>query len=212
VTAASWVFLAITLAVAVVDWYAVATDRRLVEYVAKPATMVALVLAALTLDPTDSGARAWFVVAILLSLVGDVLLMLPRNLFVGGLAAFLLGHVAYVIGLLSLGVTALGLAVGAILVTVAVTTIGLRIVRAVRESDEPELASPVLAYIVVISLMVACAVGTGEPSAIVGSVLFYASDALIAWNRFLGEVPWGRVAIMVTYHLGQIGLVLALVG
>lgn len=211
-TSASWVFLAVTLVVAVVDWWAVATDRRAVEYGAKPATMVALALVALTLDPSDSGARSWFLVAIALSLVGDVLLMVPRNLFVGGLAAFLLGHVAYVIGLLSLGVSAVGLTVGALLVTAAVTTIGRRIVRAVRESDEADLATPVLAYIVVISLMVACAFGTGQPFAIVGSVLFYASDALIAWNRFVEEFPWGRVAVMVTYHLGQLGLVLALVG
>lgn len=210
-TTASWVLLLITVALAVVDWYAVAADRRGVEYLAKPATMVALGGVVLTLDPTDTGARTWFVVAIAASLVGDILLMVPRNLFVGGLGAFLIGHVAYVIGLLGLGVTAPGLAVGAIVVTVAVTTIGRRIVRAVREGDEPELASPVLAYIVVISLMVACAVGTGEPPAIVGSVLFYASDALIAWNRFIEELPWGRVAIMATYHLGQIGLVLALV-
>jgi alkenylglycerophosphocholine/alkenylglycerophosphoethanolamine hydrolase len=210
VSGASWGFLVLTAVFAVADWYAVANDRRTLEYAAKPATMVALAGVALTLDPADSTARVWFVVAIGFSLLGDVLLMLPRNLFVGGLAAFLLGHIAYVAGLLSIGVTAVGLAVGAVLVTAAVTTIGLRIVRAVRESDEADLAAPVLAYIVVISLMVACAVGTGEPLAIVGSVLFYSSDALIAWNRFVESYPWGRVAIMVTYHLGQVGLVLSL--
>jgi uncharacterized membrane protein YhhN len=210
VTGASWAFLVLTAAFAVADWYAVANEQRMLEYVAKPATMVALAGVALTLDPVDPAARGWFVVAIAFSLLGDVLLMVPRNLFVGGLAAFLVGHVAYVIGLLTVGVTAVGLALGAVLVTAAVTTIGLRIVRSVRESDEADLAAPVLAYIVVISLMVACAVGTGEPLAIAGSVLFYASDALIAWNRFIEPYPWGRVAIMVTYHLGQVGLVLSL--
>jgi uncharacterized membrane protein YhhN len=209
VTTASWLFLVLTAGFAVADWYAVATDRRTIEYVCKPATMVALAGVALTLDPVDPGARAWFVVAIAFSLVGDVLLMVPRNLFVGGLAAFLVGHVAYVIGLLGIGVTELGLAIGALLVTAMVSTIGLRIVRAVRESDEPDLAAPVLAYIIVISLMVVCAVGTGQPLAIVGSLLFYSSDALIAWNRFIEEHPQGRLAIMVTYHAGQAGLVLS---
>ena len=48
-------------------------------------------------------------------------------------------------------------------------------------------------------------------SAIVGAGLFYVSDALIAWNRFVAETRHGRVAIMVTYHLAQVGLVLSLV-
>ena len=33
-------------------------------------------------------------------LVGDVLLMLPRDLFVPGLVAFLVGHVLYIVGFL----------------------------------------------------------------------------------------------------------------
>jgi uncharacterized membrane protein YhhN len=209
-TGASWVFLVITAAFAVGDWYAVATERRPLEYLCKPATMVALIAVTASLDPTDPGARRWFLVALVFSLAGDVFLMIPRNLFVAGLASFLLGHVAYIAGLLAQGVDAPALALGAVIVTIAVSTIGLRVVRAVREGDESELAAPVLGYIVVISLMVACAIGTGNPFAIAGSVSFYASDALIAWNRFIEEYPWGHVAIMVTYHVGQVGLVLSL--
>ena len=33
-----------------------------------------------------------------------------------------------------------------------------------------------------------------------------ASDALIAWNRFVRRLAWAPVVIMVTYHLGQRGL------
>ena len=45
---------------------------------------------------------------------------------------------------------------------------------------------------------------------VIGAILFYVSDALIGWTRFVRDVRHGRVAIMVTYHLGQIGLVLSL--
>lgn len=62
----------------------------------------------------------------------------------------------------------------------------------------------------VISAMVASAIGTGDVAAVAGASSFYASDALIAWTRFLRDVPHGRVWIMVTYHLGQAGLVLSL--
>ena len=51
------------------------------------------------------------------------------------------------------------------------------------------------------------------PAAIVGALLFYASDACIGWSKFLARVPPGSVLwIMTTYHLGQVGLVLALAG
>ena len=46
---------------------------------------------------------------------------------------------------------------------------------------------------------------------VVGASLFFASDALIAWNRFIGETRQGALAIIITYHLAQVGLVLSLV-
>jgi uncharacterized membrane protein YhhN len=60
--------------------------------------------------------------------------------------------------------------------------------------------------------MVVAAVGTARPAAIVGALLFYASDACIGWSRFVREFPRHRLVIMITYHLGQIGLVLSLLG
>ena len=80
-----------------------------------------------------------------------------------------------------------------------------------RGSDEPELLAPVIAYMAVISAMVVSASASGNPVAIAGAVSFYASDALIAWTRFITDFRWGRTAVMVTYHLAQFGLVLSLV-
>jgi uncharacterized membrane protein YhhN len=205
------VLLAVTLGVAVVDWWAVCSpDRRRVELVAKPLTLVALIGAALALDPADPTVRAWFVGALVLSLAGDVFLMLEEKFFVLGLASFLLGHVAYIAGFWVSGeigglpaTLGLGLVIGLLL------TVGRAVVQGVRLS-EPAMTAPVLAYVGVISVMVVSAIGTGNPWAIVGALLFYASDALIAWNKFIEPQPWGRLAIIVTYHLGQIGLVLSL--
>jgi uncharacterized membrane protein YhhN len=63
-----------------------------------------------------------------------------------------------------------------------------------------------------ISAMVASAVATGDLRAVAGAALFYASDTLIALDRFEQPRPWAGLAIMVTYHLGQLGLVLSLPG
>ncbi len=212
VTATVALLLVLTLAVAAGDWAAVAVGNKPLEYVCKPLTMVVLIAATVALEPASTSARACFVVALVLSLAGDVFLMLPdERLFVFGLGSFLAGHVAYIVGLWFAGVSFGAFLVGLAIVVVAVATLGLRIVRGVRQGDHPELAGPVTAYLVVISAMVASAVGRVNGFAIVGAGLFYASDAMIAWTRFIEDKPWGRVAIIVTYHLGQIGLVLSLV-
>lgn len=202
--------LVTAVAVAAVDWWAVAGDRRRVEYVAKPATMVVLVAAALAIDPADGTQRAWFVVALVLSLAGDVFLMLPKDLFVPGLASFLLGHLAYIAGLLSGDTSGAGLLVGLGIIVVALPLLGGRILRAVRAGDEPELFVPVALYVLVISAMVVSAGASGSVLALAGALSFYASDALIAWTRFIQPLRWGRVAVMVTYHAAQVALVASL--
>jgi uncharacterized membrane protein YhhN len=73
------------------------------------------------------------------------------------------------------------------------------------------MAAPVGAYMLVISAMVASAVGTGLALAVAGAVLFYVSDALIAWTRFVHDLPHGRLAVITTYHVAQALLVLSLV-
>lgn len=209
-TAAAGVLLAITLVSAVIDWVAVNHGHRPVEYVFKPLTLVVLTAAALALDPADPTVRAWFVVALVLSLAGDVFLMLPGDRFVPGLGAFLLAHLAYVVGLAVAGLEPLGVLAGLLVVGAAFGLVGTRLVAGIR-ATEPAMAGPVTAYMGVISAMVVCAFGTGDGVAIAGAVLFYASDALIGWGRFVRPYDWGRLAVMVTYHLGQVLLVLSLV-
>jgi uncharacterized membrane protein YhhN len=57
------------------------------------------------------------------------------------------------------------------------------------------------------------------PAAIAGAWLFVASDAMLGWGRLRAPVPGlprGTpalgVAVMVTYHLGQALLLIALAG
>lgn len=191
---------------AVVDWLAVVRQHKPTEYVAKPATLALLIGVALALTPTDDTQRAWFVAALVLSLAGDVFLMLPNDRFVAGLASFLLGHVAYIVGLLMERDSTGGWLVGAALVLAASAVIGGRILRAA----EPKLRGPVTAYMVAIGVMVASAFGTRESAAVTGAVLFYTSDGMIAWNRFVQPFPYARLLIMVTYHVAQAALVLSL--
>jgi uncharacterized membrane protein YhhN len=187
-------------AFAALDWWAVSQQRTTVEYVAKPATLAALLIFA----ATGAQCSVALISALVLSLLGDVFLMLPAELFAVGLGAFLLAHVAYI--------SDFEAAIGWrmfwwIVVLAASTPIVRRIYRAVTPD---ELRPAVVTYIVVIALMVASAVASGSLVATLGAPLFFASDGLIAWDRFVEKLSWGRVAIIVTYHLGQLGLVVAL--
>jgi uncharacterized membrane protein YhhN len=191
------------------DWVAVARADKALEYVCKPAVMVALVGVALALEPTAAGRRDWFVAALVLSVLGDVFLMLPRDLFVAGLGSFLLAHIAYVVGFRVDGGSAGAWALAAIAVLAVDVVLARPVLAAVRR-EHRDLMVPVVAYMLVISAMVSAALATGVAVAIVGAVLFFASDTLIAWNRFVAPRRWMPLAIIVTYHVGQTGLVLSL--
>ena len=97
-TALALSLLAATGVVAAIDWAAVARSARRIEYAAKPAVMVGLIAVALALRPISSAERALFVVALALGLASDVFLMLPRDMFVAGLVAALVEHLAYIAG------------------------------------------------------------------------------------------------------------------
>ena len=195
------------------DWIAKARSRMALEYLCKPATLIALIVAAGLLDPGADAhtRRVWFVAALICSLTGDVLLMLPEDLFVPGLAAFLVGHLCYLAGFWTQAPSLIALVVSAAVVAAVVAPLGHRILTSIARAAEPgALRIAVAAYVAVISAMLATALATGNLAAGAGAVLFVASDAMIAWDRFVRCFRWAPVAIMVTYHLGQAGLVASL--
>jgi len=207
-TSAAWIFLALAAVFAVGNWISVARVSTLGVYICKPATLALLIAVALTLDPVYADMRTWFVAALVFSLLGDIFLMLPSDKFVFGLGAFLLGHVAYTVGL---NLHTDGLWYLGIPVVLIAAVLAVRLLRGIKTSGQTELMGPVVAYVIVIGAMVVSAVASGNAVAAVGALLFMGSDALIGETRFVQPRAWGGIAIMVTYHLGQAGLVLSLV-
>lgn len=204
--------LVVAAVAAVTNWVAVATRTKPLEYAAKPLTTVALVGVAVAIEPRDTGARVLFVIALVLSLAGDVLLMLPnrKRFFAFGLASFLVAHVAYIPGLVMLGADPAGLGAGLFVVVIALGTFGQLVVNGVRH-NQPALTVPVIVYAGVLGAMVVAAWGTLLPLAVAGALLFLASDAILAGNEFVRPKRFAPVVVMVTYHLAQALLVLSLV-
>ncbi|MCU0260991.1 MAG: lysoplasmalogenase [Ilumatobacteraceae bacterium] len=211
-TRVAWLCLAVAVVAAGANWWSRAHHDRRTELWSKPLTLVALIGVAVALDPVDPVVRAWFVAALVLSLVGDVCLLFEDRLFLPGLAAFLLGHVAYVIGFVVAAPWEWWrFGVATALLVVAAVAIGRRVVAGAVRRDRG-LGAPVAAYVLVISAMVACAAAVGPAIAVVGAVLFFVSDSVLGWRLFVDERSWMPVTVMVTYHLGQAALVLSLLG
>lgn len=208
----SWAFLLLALACALGNWYAVAgVDKPRLIYVFKPATMVFLIALAISLSGVDGHRRAWFVAALVLSLAGDIFLMLPNtNLFIGGLGSFFLSHVLYVVGFLSTHVS-FGSVVpywGVLLVVGGI--VGAKVISGARASGHEELAAPIVGYILILTLMAACGLAAKNAPAAAGGLAFLASDSLLSWDRFVKPIPNGHLAVMTTYHLAQGLLVISL--
>ena len=195
-------------ATALLDWHAVCRDHRRVEKVAKPLVMVLLAALALALGAGGTGVGRWLLAAIVLGLVGDVALLgdsEPR--FLGGLAAFLLGHLAYVAAFVSLGFDPRWVLAGAAVVALDLATAGRRTLVAAMRQDGT-LGGAVAAYMLVIAAMTVTAWGTGRPMVALGAVVFVVSDTVLALDRFVRPRPGSRVLVMVTYHVGQVLMVL----
>lgn len=189
------------------------------EYVAKPAVMIALFFW-LWPSAAMNGALFWFGLGILFSLVGDVLLMLsPDKLFLPGLIAFLFAHVMYVIGF-NLPLPALS-AWGfllAIMIGIGGTRILRRIVAPLHAQGQAGLRIPILVYGLIISIMLLSALlkltdisWNAGAALLVGAFLFYLSDIILAWMKFIAPIQHGRNYNILAYHLGQIALIAGVV-
>jgi uncharacterized membrane protein YhhN len=207
------VLLALAGAFAVTDWLGVIHSDRRLRWVGKPGTMVLLLAVAVALHPASDTQRNLFLTALLLSLFGDVYLLLTgERWFAAGLAAFLAAHLAYAAGFLAGGVRPGLLAITAPVVALVSIAAGGRILVPLRRSARGRLLAPVALYLLAISAMVALAAASGHPLALAGALLFYVSDGLIAWNRFVRPLSWSPLPTIATYHLAQGLLVISLAG
>src|SRR5882724_1309232 len=130
-------FLVLTGIAAFGDWIAVARNVHRIELVAKPLTLVLLIVAAASADLGD--AKPWVIAALVLGLAGDIALMFSDEgstdtAFLAGLGSFLLGHVAYVIAFLVHGVHGWQSLAGLLVVAGATVLAMPRVVRGARAS------------------------------------------------------------------------------
>ena len=196
---------------AVANWWGVATGVRRAVVVAKPLTLVALVGVAAAAGAGGSTPGRWLLVGLVLCLAGDVVLLGDTEAaFLGGLSAFLLGHLAYVVSFVTLGLAQAAWGLIGLMALIAVLLTTRRVIPAAHREGGPVLAGAVTAYMLVIGAMVTTAWMTGEWLIGVGAVTFMVSDAILANARFVRRERHADLAVMVTYHLGQVLIVVGI--
>lgn len=123
--------------------------------------------------------------------------------FIFGLVTFLIGHLFYVVGFTRAWRFSKIRFSMILLITLYSFLIGRPLVTAMIEGSNDQLVFPVIAYVIVISLMAWMAIMTGNKWAIAGSLFFVLSDSILAWNMFVADVPESGFFIMSTYYLAQ---------
>jgi uncharacterized membrane protein YhhN len=179
------------------------------HWVCKPlATLLMGIVAWRASVPVSIAYRRDVLIGIALCLIGDVLLMLPADLFVPGLVSFLLAHGLFIAAFCSDVRFAarwwpwlVCLVYGALMTSL------------LWRGMAAALRVPVLVYVVVLASMGGQAMGRAlwlrqhddartVPAryAAVGAILFMISDSLLAWDRFRAALPLAGLYILATYY------------
>jgi uncharacterized membrane protein YhhN len=175
------------------------------------ASAIFVVAGALSLDLSRVSHLALFV-GLVLSLLGDVLLVPKghRLTFLMGLSAFLSAHVAYCFAFILHGVVTSWTGGAALAAALA----GVPVALWLRPHVKGSMRAPVAAYVVTITAMVTLAAGaTGagaHPILLVGAVLFYLSDILVARERFVAKDKRNGLVGLPLYYAGQLLLIAGL--
>lgn len=155
--------------------------------------------------------------ALVLGAGGDALLSRDgERMFLGGLASFLAAHCFYIAlfywhgGGLDVVLADTWRIAAAIVIAIAALVMLALLWRCVK----PALRLPIVAYEIAIAAMGLAALSMHDAWVIMGALLFIASDALLALERFVVSAisphrPWMRLAVWVLYYAAQATIALS---
>ncbi|MGN0020356.1 MAG: lysoplasmalogenase [Sphingobacterium hotanense] len=200
-----------------VHLYSIVEDLSTVRMVTKPLICISLIAYLWISTGLKSVFQKLIAAGLFFGWLGDIFLMLP-NKFLFGLAAFLIGHILYVIAFIrqtspfALTRDKLYILVAGFLAvysyyfyTILAPSLGVE-------------KYPVIAYIIVIALMGLFSYTrkhhTNTSSFLLiflGALLFIVSDSILAANKFVAYIANSGLMIMCTYMLAQYAITLGAV-
>lgn len=186
-------------------------DYPMVHSISKGLLMPILITMVI-LKGKECKARFFLIAALACSWAGDLLLLGDEDsFFLGGLSAFLVAHIFYIITFRKArednheipATSKLPLFYFLFLAIAASIFLSLR-------NFLGEMELPVLLYTLVIMVMALQALNRSRKTSgksfrmvFLGALIFMLSDTLLAWNMFRDELEFGRYLIIGTYALAQ---------
>jgi uncharacterized membrane protein YhhN len=180
------------------------TPKKRLHYIFKPLTTLLIIYFAFIAKINSTGLYGDLIFwGLILSLFGDVFIMLPKQKFKEGLFSFLAAHILYIAAFWQ-GVDKINL----------ISIIPFLIFAAgyfyLTYNSYGKYFLPVLFYIFVITIMGISALNrlielTNQMSILIliGSLLFMVSDSVLAWNKFKKEFKSAEVIILSSYFAAQ---------
>ncbi len=159
-----------------------------------------ILLAFSKFDTSHSFYSTLIISGLVFGLVGDTFLMFPDNYFMRGLISFLIGHIIYSFAFYFYVDTHNLLII--ILIPAVLILIITRVVKSIGK-----LKYPVLFYSSVLVLMLALAVNVFIIEMnywiLLGAILFFISDLVLAYNKFIRQIKFAHLYILSTYFCAQ---------
>ncbi|WMT42524.1 lysoplasmalogenase [Paenibacillus sp. D2_2] len=143
---------------------------------------------------------------VLLIIIGLFFCMLGDGLlshFVIGLSAFLIGHLFYTAAFITKWKFSWIRLCTIIPILIYAGIMANQLFQAMHNTDNEELIIPVMIYLLIILSMGWFSIMSGNVWSMIGGTLFIISDSILAWNKFISDVYYSGVLIMLTYYAAQ---------
>jgi uncharacterized membrane protein YhhN len=170
-------------------------------------TKIAVILLLFLLAAAGSPGRyrTFILIGLLASAVGDLIFLVPGDLFLAGVACFFVAHICYIAAF----TPGVGLH-GASIARLVYATLGVAMLAALWPVLDPLFRGALAVYGLALILMAGQAAArwgkvktAAARSAGIGAALFFLSDGMLALDRFRAHFPGARAAVLVTYYLAQ---------
>ncbi len=177
--------------------------RDVLRFIGKPLASAGFLVTGLAAY-TPGRFATCIIAGLVLGTIGDIALLFERG-FIAGLVVFLLGHLAYAVGVAQL-VPVDRWASPLALAPIAAAAIAL----AWLWPHAGAMKGPVVAYVVAIVAMVIAAIALDDTRFVIGAVLFFASDLAVARDKFVAPGVINRAWGLPAYYAGQLLIAMAI--
>lgn len=206
------IWIAIFLFALLCNLAAIYVDNETLRFISKSLLMPLLIIYfLLQTKPAVSGLKAWIILALIFSWLGDILLMFEEDnsiFFLLGLSAFFIAQVFYIVFFHNIRMREYIRGNALLLLLVIVYYF---ILVSILSPSLGGMKLPVRIYGVVLSFMVMLAMHTMFSKnkkagwrMMLGAILFVASDSFLAFNKFYSAFSYAEIIIMSTYGLAQL--------